>query len=91
LNGLSPYFFDRSLTIATDVAPAVLTREGLHHIRNAAQMTADPDDVLQFLSFAAPLVQRSSGEFFQDLWGSGAGLCGCYERRPASTGLHMML
>jgi len=68
LNGLSPYFFDRSLTIAMDVAPAVLTREALYHIRHAAQMTADRDDVLQFLAFAAPLVQRSSGEFFQDLW-----------------------
>ena len=68
LNGLGPYFFDRSLTIATDVAPAVFTREALHHIRHAAQMTADRDDVLQFLAFAAPLVQRSSGEFFQDVW-----------------------
>jgi len=68
LNGFSPYFFDRSLTIATDVAPAVLTREALYHIRHAARMTADRNDVLQFLAFAAPLVQRSSGEFFQDLW-----------------------
>src|SRR5262245_15180097 len=37
LNGLSPYFFDRGLTIASDVAPAVLTREALQQIRDAAQ------------------------------------------------------
>jgi len=68
LSGFSPYFFDRSLTIATDVAPAVLTREALHRIHQSEQRAADRDDVLQFLAFAAPLVQRSSGEFFQDLW-----------------------
>ena len=68
LNGLSPYFFDRGLTIASDVAPAVLTREALRHIRDLAQMSANQNDVLQFLAFAAPLVQHSSGEFFQDLW-----------------------
>src|SRR5262249_16430692 len=50
------------------VAPAVLTREALQQIRGAAQTNADQDDVLQFLAFAAPLVHRSSGEFFQDLW-----------------------
>ena len=68
LCGLSPYFFDRSLTIAADTAPAVFAREALRHIRHAESTGPDRDDVLQFLAFAAPLVQRSSSEFFQDLW-----------------------
>jgi FkbM family methyltransferase len=68
LNGLSPCYFDRGLTIATGVAPAVFAREALYHIRNSSRKTADLDDVLQFLTFAAPLAQQSSGEFYQDLW-----------------------
>ena len=68
LNAVSPYFFDRGLTIGTSVAPAAFVREALRHVRSSGQNDADLDDVLQFLAFAAPLVQRASAEFFQDLW-----------------------
>lgn len=68
LSGLSPYFFDRSIAIAADIAPAGFTREALRRIRHAPSSRPDRDDVFQFLAFAAPLVQHSSGEFFQDLW-----------------------
>jgi FkbM family methyltransferase len=68
LNSVSPYFFDRGLTIATDIARPVFVREALYYIRHAGRNARDRDDVLQFLAFAAPLVGRSSGEFSQDLW-----------------------
>ena len=64
----TPHFFDRGLTIATEVEPAVFAREALYHIRHASRKAGDRDDVLQFLAFAGPLVPRASGEFFQDLW-----------------------
>jgi FkbM family methyltransferase len=68
LNAVSPYFFDRGLTIGTGVAPAVFMREALRHSRGSGQNDTDLDDPLQFLAFAAPLARRASAEFFQDLW-----------------------
>ncbi len=37
----------------------------LNHLREAAY---DPDDLLQFLTFAMPLARRSKAQLFQDLW-----------------------
>jgi FkbM family methyltransferase len=68
LSHLSPHYFDRGLTIAVEVEPAIFTREALYHIRHASREVGDRDDPLQFLAFAGPLVPRASGEFFQDLW-----------------------
>ena len=68
LADISPHYFDRGLTISSDVAPTVFVREAFHRIRQSTKSPADLDDVLQFLAFAAPLVQRSSGEFYQALW-----------------------
>jgi hypothetical protein len=65
LNAVSPYFFDRGLTIGTGVAPAVFVREALRHSRGSGQNDTDLDDPLQFLAFAAPLARAHRQNFFK--------------------------
>jgi FkbM family methyltransferase len=73
LSRVAPKLYDRGQLAAMYATPEVFVREALWRIAHPnneliGDAGRDPQDVLQFLSFAAPLVPQASSQFFQDLW-----------------------
>jgi FkbM family methyltransferase len=73
LKKIAPRHFERAQLIAMHSDPTTFVREALWRIAHPEnilinQHEHDPDDVMQFLAFAGPLVPQASSQFFQDLW-----------------------